>query len=67
MDNEDTPTQEGSDSYKAAQVAVRKQALKEREKKQIAFITECSTLGDVVLDENGLNALKGSSSKIMAL
>jgi hypothetical protein len=37
----DKPTQEGSViPDKAAQVAVRKQALKERERKKIAFITE---------------------------
>jgi hypothetical protein len=64
--NGDTPTYEGSVHDKAAQVAARKQALKEREKKQIAFIAEC-TLNDVVVNEQGLQALKGSSSNNTAL
>jgi hypothetical protein len=62
----DKPTQEGSVHDKAAQVADRKQALKEREKKQIAFIAEC-TFDDVLVDEKGPKALKGSSSKNVAL
>jgi hypothetical protein len=43
-----------------------KQALKEREKKQIAFIAEC-TLDNVVVDEKGPKALTSSSSKSRAL
>jgi hypothetical protein len=56
----DSPTQEGSVPDKAAQVAARKRAIKERVKKQIVFIAEC-TIRDVVIDEKGI---KGSILKI---
>jgi hypothetical protein len=67
--NGDTPTQEGSVPDEAVQVlASGKEALKEREKKQITFISECTLDQDVVVvDKKGLKASEGSSSKNTAL
>jgi hypothetical protein len=69
-DNDDMPTQEGSSPFKVAQVAARKQALKqalkEKDKQQIAFIAEC-TMDDVFVDNEAPKSLKGSGSKTTAL
>jgi hypothetical protein len=69
-DDDDSPTQEGSFPFKVAQVAARKeelkQALKEKDKQQIAFIAEC-TIDDVVVDDEAPKSLKGSGSKTTAL
>jgi hypothetical protein len=71
--DDDMPTQEGSLPYKVVQVAARKQelkqALKEKDKQQIAFIADCSStpLDDVVVDEESPKSLKSSGSKTTAL
>jgi hypothetical protein len=57
--DEDAPTQEGSVSEdKAGQAGVRKQAKKEREKTQNAFIEHCC-LDDVVVEEEPPKQLRG--------
>jgi hypothetical protein len=50
---------------KAGQAAARKQVLKEREKKQNAFVAQCH-LDDVVVEEESLKPFRGCS-KTMAL
>jgi hypothetical protein len=47
-------------------VAVKKSAQKERDKKQISFIADC-TLDDVVVDAKRPKALKGNTSKFSNL
>ncbi len=70
----DTPTQEGSGPDKAASVSCQEAStmllfflfqLKQKEKKHIGFIAECTLVDGVIVHENGRKGLKGFSSKLI--